>query len=262
MPLKRALLTLGVMLGMQWTVSPVFASDLASIKARGYLVVAVREGWRPLSFRDETGTLAGLEVDLARQLARLIFNDPNALALQVVPNQDRLTTVLEDRADIAIAGLTITTARSRLVSFSLPYYLDGVGFLAQRGKVPHLSHLERGSLGVLQGSSTLAVIRYRLPHATLIPLSSYEEGLINLKNGRIDALAGDLTVLTGIQQEETGYQLLPDMMATEPLGMAIPKGSQFSSLQTLVNQAVMDWHQSGWLEERVSFWGLPKEPWP
>ncbi|MFM7471035.1 MAG: transporter substrate-binding domain-containing protein [Nodosilinea sp. LVE1205-7] len=260
MPIKRALLMLGVLLGIQATVSPVFASDLTSIKARGYLVVAVREGWRPLSFRDGTGTLRGLEVDLAHELARLIFNDPNALTLRVVTNQDRLAAVLDDQADLAIAGLTITTARRRLINFSLPYYLDGPGFLLQGQKVRHLRDLEQGSIGVLQGSSTLAVIRYRLPRSQLVPLSTYEAGLIALNHGRIDALAGDVTVLTGIQQEQPGYGLLPNLMTAEPLGIAIPKGNQFSSLETLVNQAVAEWHQSGWLQERVNFWGLPQEP--
>ncbi|MBU6229826.1 MAG: transporter substrate-binding domain-containing protein [Cyanobacteria bacterium REEB459] len=242
---------------MQATVFPVLASDLASIKARGYLVVAVREGWRPLSFRDSTGALKGLEVDLAHELARLIFNDPNALSLKVVTNQDRLVTLLEDQADLAIAGLTITPARRRLVSFSGPYYLDGAGFLLQGSKVRQLGDLQRGSIGVLQGSSTLAVVRYRLPHSQLVPLATYAAGLIALDQGKIDALAADITVLTGIQQEQASYRLLPDRMAAEPLAIAMAKGSSLGSLQTLIDQAIGDWHQSGWLQQRIRFWGLP-----
>ena len=97
----------GLLLGVQLSVLPVFAADLETIRARGHLVVAVREGWRPLSFRDGDDRLVGLEVDIARGLAAEIFADPEAVVFTVVPNRDRLPAVLDDRVDVAIAGLTI-----------------------------------------------------------------------------------------------------------------------------------------------------------
>ena len=66
--------------GCSWLVPPVsVAADLETIQARGYLVVAVRDGWRPLGYRDESGNLVGLEIDIARQLADVILDDPNAV---------------------------------------------------------------------------------------------------------------------------------------------------------------------------------------
>lgn len=255
--LRLAMLGFGLTLGVQIAVSPVFAADLETIQARGYLVVAVREHWRPLSFRDETGELVGLEVDLARQLAQRIFDDPDALMLEVVSNRDRLPAVLEDRADVAIAGITQTPERTRLVSFSLPYYLDGAGFLVREDRGCTLQSLGRGRIGLLQGSSTVAAVRYILPQAQLIPLGSYQAGLAHLQQGQVEAFAGDVTTLVGWQQEQAGYTLLPTLITAEPLAIALPYGSQFNDLRHLVNQSLRDWHQTGWLEERTTFWGLP-----
>ncbi|MBW4481084.1 MAG: transporter substrate-binding domain-containing protein [Tildeniella torsiva UHER 1998/13D] len=247
----------GLALGAQLSVLPVSAADLDTIRARGHLVVAVREGWQPLSFRDREGDLVGLEIDLAHGLASAIFADPTAVEFVVVSNGDRISAVLEDRADVAIAGLTLTSGRQRLVSFSPPYYLDGAAVLMRDPQVQSLGDLQRQRLGVLQGASTVAVVRHLLPLAILTPFNSYQDAFSRLSTGQIDGFAGDLTVLTGWQQDHSGYYLVPSLLSAEPLAIALPKGTQYTELRSLVNQTVIDWHQSGWLEERTTFWGLP-----
>ena len=247
----------GLLLGVQLSVLPVFAADLDTIRARGHLVVAVREGWRPLSFRDGDDRLVGLEVDIARGLAAEIFADPEAVVFTVVPNRDRLPAVLDDRVDVAIAGLTMTPDRQRLVSFSPPYYLDGTGILVRDPQFRTLSDLEQQRLGLLEGSSAVAVVRYSLPLASLTPVASYQEAFRRLSTGQIDGFAGDVSVLTGWQQEQSGYHLIPSLLSAEPLAIALPRGTQYTDLRTLVNETVATWHHNGWLEERATFWGLP-----
>ncbi|NJL46244.1 MAG: hypothetical protein HC929_00445 [Leptolyngbyaceae cyanobacterium SM2_5_2] len=62
--MRWVLVGLSLVVGAQCAVSPVFAAaDLETIQARGHLIVAVREGWRPLSFRTDQGELVGLEVE-------------------------------------------------------------------------------------------------------------------------------------------------------------------------------------------------------
>jgi polar amino acid transport system substrate-binding protein len=257
--MRWSLLSFSLIVGVQWAVPPIsaFAADLETIRARGYLVVAVREGWRPLSFREPSGQLTGLEIDLAHQLAHWVVGDAEAVVFEVVSNQERLPAVLEDRADVAIAGLTITPERMRLVNFSPPYYLDGVGFLVRHGEVTRLQDLQRRRVGLLQDSSTIPSVRYVLPQANLVPLTSYLDGFNHLSGRQIDAFAGDVTVLVGWQQEHGGYDLLPTLASAEPLAIALPKGVQYNDLRTLVHNALTTWHDSGWLEERTTFWGLP-----
>ncbi|TVQ06890.1 MAG: ABC transporter substrate-binding protein [Leptolyngbya sp. DLM2.Bin27] len=247
----------GLALGVQLAALPVFAADLETIRDRGHLVVAVREGWQPLSFRCRDGTLVGLEIDIARGLAAEIFADSEAVVFEVVPNRDRLPAVLDDRVDLAVAGLTLTANRQRLVSFSPPYYLDGAGVLVRDARLQSLADLRRRRLGVLQGASTVAVVRHLLPQAVLTPLTSYQEALSRLSTGQIDGFAGDVTVLTGWQQNYNGYYIMPTLLSAEPMAIALPKGTQYNELRALVTQTVTHWHHSGWLEERATFWGLP-----
>lgn len=232
------------------------AAELAEIQRRGKLIVAVKDNLRPLGFYDEQGNLQGLEIDIARQLAQELLGSPDALVLQPVTNQERLTVVIEERADIAIARVTINPFRSRLVDFSHYYYLDGTSLVTKNSAVSRVDDLAAGKIAVLEGSSTIAVIRHELPDVQLVGVNSYQEALALLEAGKADAFAADRSVLSGWVQEYSEYHLLAERLSGEALGIVMPKGLQYVKLRTQINGIIARWHQSGWLQERASYWGL------
>lgn len=233
------------------------AASLEEIIERGKLIVAVKDNARPLGFVNEENQLQGLEIDLARRLAKDILGDPDAVVLQPVSNQERLQKVIDGEVDLAIARVTINTSRARLVYFSPYYYLDGTGIITNNYQLQGLSQLSTARIAVLKRSSTIAVIRAELPQAQLIGVSSYQEALNLLESGDIDAFAADNSILTGWIQEYPQYYQLPVRLSGEGLGVVMPKGLQYASLQSQVNQAISRWKQSGWLTERIRYWGLP-----
>jgi len=255
--LSVGLVGLGMVSGGQVAVSPIFAADLVTIRERGYLVVAVKDNRPPLGFRQASGELEGFEIDLAIRLAEAILGDGEALVLQPVTNPNRLPAVLEGEVDMAIAGIAMTPERMRLVSFSLPYYLDGTALVTARPDVRTLADLPRRPVAVIDGSAAVAALRHQVPTADLVPVSSYQEALALLETGGADAFAGDLTVLAGWVQEYPAYHLLPTPLSAVPLAVAMPKGVQHHDLHRLVSATIQDGHDSGWLEERATVWGLP-----
>ena len=114
-----------------WT-GPSWAAELAAILRRGHLIVAVKDNLRPLGFRDGTGQLQGLEIDLARRLAQDLFGTTDAVILKPVTNNNRLPAVLSGEVDLAIANVTTTANRLRLVNFSQPYYFSSIGYTNHR----------------------------------------------------------------------------------------------------------------------------------
>jgi polar amino acid transport system substrate-binding protein len=115
--------------------APVWSAELKEIEQRGQLIVAVKDNLRPLGFRDATGNLQGLEIDIAKRLAEELLGKPDAVVLQPVKNIDRLNVVLEGKVDLAIARVTATASRSRLVDLSRPYYLDGTGLVTKDASI-------------------------------------------------------------------------------------------------------------------------------
>ena len=69
------------------TPESVYSSEMstaARILARGEIVVGVRYDLEPFSYITANSELAGLEIDLARELARRWLGDPNALSFRQV----------------------------------------------------------------------------------------------------------------------------------------------------------------------------------
>ena len=233
------------------------AAELKEISRRGYLTVAVKDNLRPLGFRDVQGNLQGLEIDIARRLAQDLLGKPEQVKLQPTENSLRLAAVLENRVDIAIADFTATESRARLVSFSLPYYFDGTALITKNPAIQRLGNVARSKIAVINGSSTIASVRYILPQAQLVGVDSYQAGRLLLEAKGAVAFAGDASVLTGWKQQDDQYRLLPTLIGAEPLAVVMPKGLQYDDLRRQVSNAIARYVSEGWLEARVNYWGLP-----
>jgi polar amino acid transport system substrate-binding protein len=239
---------------------PGYAAELSEILERGSLVVAVKDNLPPLGFRSADGTLQGLEIDLARRLAEELLGDSNAVELKPVSNVNRLSVVFDHEVDLAIAGVTANRVRSRIVSFSPPYYLDGTGLVSKRivrGTGNLAATVAGRKIAVLNGSSTIAVVRYYLPTAQLVGVNSYQEAYSLLEADEAIAFAADASVLAGWVQEYPEYSFFPVQLGTQPLAVVMPKGQQYSRLRQKVNQAIAIAQADGWLLERTQYWGLP-----
>ncbi|MEM7554434.1 MAG: transporter substrate-binding domain-containing protein [Cyanobacteria bacterium P01_A01_bin.84] len=248
------------------TSAPAYAAELEAIEQRGYIKIAVKDNLPPLGFTDKTGKLQGLEIDLAKRLANDLLGKPDALRLQSVNNKQRLKVVLDKKVDLTIARVTANQSRARLVNFSVPYYLDGTFIITknltknlylQKPSEQKLTDLQNHKIAVLKKSSTIAPIKYYLPKAKLVGVSSYQEAKVLLEKNAVDAFAADGSVLTNWAKENNQYKIIPIKLSTEPLSIVMPKGLQYDELRRKVNNAIANYLQTGWLKERVKYWGLP-----
>ena len=246
----------------------VSAAPLKEIQQRGYIIVAVKDNFPPLAFRDESGNLQGLEIELAQRLAQDLLAKPDAgnsdkldidklVKFQPVTNLERLKLVEKGKVDLTIAKVTATPSRERIVNFSVPYYFDG-GFIATKDtSFQKLTDLQSSKIAVIKNSSTIAPLRYYLPEADLIGVKSYLEGQKLVENNRVSAFAADITSLSNWIKQNPQYRLLPTKISTQPLSVVMPKGLEYDELRRQVSQLIGSYLQSGWLKERAKYWGLP-----
>lgn len=236
------------------------AVPMSEIQRRGYITVAVKDNLPPLSFKDANGKLQGLEIDLAQRLAIDLLGKPDAVRLQSVSNRDRLSVVLNHKVDMAIARVTATASRSRLVDFSVPYYMDGTYIVTKDGAIQQISDLAKRKVAVLYNSSTIAEVRYYVPNVELVGVNSYQEAQTALENNTVTAFAADGSVLSGWVQQNSQYRLLPTKLSTAPLSVVMPKGLQYDQFRREVNEAIARYIAQGWLKERIKYWGLVISP--
>jgi polar amino acid transport system substrate-binding protein len=236
---------------------PAIAVELSAIKKRGRLVVAVKETVRPLGFRNANGQLQGFEIDLAQRLAQELLGRSNAVDLKPVTNSERFSLVMNGGADIAIAHATLTPSRLRILSFSLPYYTDGTAIITKSLTIQKPTDLTGKTVAVIEGSSAIAALRSRLPGVNLTGVESYEAAKVMLDRGDAIAFAADVSILSGWSQEFPEYRVILPTLSSELLAIVLPKGQQYNQLKEQIDQILTRLRNSGWLEERAKYWGLP-----
>ncbi len=227
-------------------------NTLDKIKKRGKLIIGVKDNLPPLGFRDRSGNLSGLEIDIAHELAKEL-NMP----IELVPlkNRDRLSALQSNQIDLAIAQITVTTNRSRLVDFSLPYYTDSTIAIAKRGITSQELRLPL-AIGALKNSAAIAAIQSQFPKAAIIGASSYSDGLDALQSGKVKAFVGDRTSLMQWLKDHPDYAIIGQPLAVHSLAIALPRGLQHLDLRDRVFDVVEKWRKNGWLRERATYWGL------
>ncbi|WP_414755739.1 transporter substrate-binding domain-containing protein [Anabaena sp. CCY 9910] len=232
------------------------AAELPEIQRRGYITIAVKDNLPLLGFKDANGNLQGLEIDLAKRLAADLLGNADAVKLQPVNNRDRLAVVFNHQVDLAIARVTATESRSRLVSFSVPYYMDGTYLITKDATVQQIHDLAKRKIAVLNNSSTIAEVRYYIPSAELVGVNSYQEAQAAIENNSVAAFAADGSLLSGWVRDNPQYRLLPTKLSTAPLSVVMPKGLQYDELRREVNEAIARYIAQGWLKERISHWSI------
>jgi polar amino acid transport system substrate-binding protein len=246
-------LWLAFVLGSQ----PLRAETLKGIRQRGKLIVAVKDNTRPLGFKDASGALQGLEIDIARRLSIEIFGVPDRVELRPVINQNRLRVLMDQQVDLTIARLTINRSRARVVDFSRSYYQDSTAILTNRSNLQQPRDLAGQRVAVIQSSSSAAEASYQLPQSQLVPVGSYQAAKELLDTKKVAAFVGDRSLLVGWSQEyPRQYRLLASNLAFSSIGVAVPRGRQYDELWFLVDSAIGRWQKSGWLRQRIRYWGL------
>jgi polar amino acid transport system substrate-binding protein len=236
--------------------SPTLAGTLKEIQQRKKIIVAVKDNLPLLGFRERSGNLQGLEIDIARKLATEIFGNPESIQFVPIANQDRLKVAIDGSVDLTIARVTITPTRSRVVDFSRSYYLDGTALVTDRANIVKNSDLIGKPVAVLNNSTTIASLQFFVPSAKFVGVDSYQQARSLLASGKVVAIAADRSLLVGWRKTTPKYHIFPDRLSTEPLGIVIPKGRQYEPLRDLVNRAIVRWQADGWLKQRIEYWGL------
>ena len=133
--------------------------------------------------------------------------------------------------DIAVAQITITSARSRNLTFSQPYMTVDQGVLATEGLSPiptSVAGLRSLQLCALRDSTGADVAKTRIaPYKPLLLPASVPALMLDLQSGVCQAVVYDAASLGAMKSLAPGYYgpfvgLIP---TGEHYGIAMPKGS-------------------------------------
>ncbi len=241
------------------------ATTLERVRERGAILFAYRDGAAPFSFKDREGRVRGYSVDLCAHIAQAIARELHLATLDVrwmaVDAADRIDAIASGRADAECGTTTVTLSRMERVDFSVPIFVDG-GALSVRAQSPvkRLADLDGRRVAVIAGTTTERALTVALDvadaKATLVNVSKPEEGAAALREGRVDAYAGDRIVLTQIMLRSGGaLAMLPDDFSLEPYAIMVRRDDP--DFRLIVNRALVAMYKRGDIDAVFQHWLAP-----
>ena len=245
--MKKAGFTLSLILGIFLFMS-MFAAPLHAKK----LTVAVDTAFVPFEFRDsDTGEYVGFDIDLWDALAERIGVD---YELQPMDFSGIVPALQTGSVDAALAGITITAAREKVVDFSHPYYDSGLSILVMKDndEIQGPEDIEGRTIAVRTGT-TSADHAPRLNPADIVKFPNIEAAYMEVRAGRVDAAMHDTpNVMYYIQTAGDGQvKAVGPRMQSQSYGIGFPLGSE---LRNDVNVAFLELVDSGEYAEIYRKW--------
>jgi polar amino acid transport system substrate-binding protein len=220
-------------------------STMAAIAERRLLVVGVDQNTYFFGSRNPaSGQPEGFDIDLAREIARRIFGDPNRIQFKVVDATQRESFLQKGLVDIVVRTYTITCDRKKSVDFSTVYYYAHQRILSAKGSgIDSPSALSDKRVCAVSGTTSLSRLFALDPRPTLVEVSTWTDCLLLFQQGQVDAISTDDVVLYGLAKQDPTVDVVGHDMSVEPYGVGVKLEN--SDLVQFVNGVLEQMRQDG-----------------
>ncbi|WP_434525322.1 arginine ABC transporter substrate-binding protein [Photorhabdus asymbiotica] len=206
---------------------------------------ATEATYPPFEFIDANNQIQGFDIDLANALCTKI----NATCTFTNQSFDSLIPSLKFRRfDALAAGIDITPERQKQVDFTDTYYDNSAIFIAIKGKISSVAELKGKQVGIQNGTTHQKYLTEQQKEIKTVPYDSYQNAILDLKNGRLDAIFGDTAAINEWLKKNDNLETVGNKI-TDPnyfgigLGFAVRKDNK--ALQNKLNKALTDIKQDG-----------------
>lgn len=237
-------------------------SSMAAIVERGRLIVGVDQNTNLFGFRNPTsGELEGFDIDVAREIARAMFGDPNRIYPKVVEATQRESALESGSVDLVIRTYSITCARKNEVAFSTTYFEAQQRILALQGSgIRSAADLSGKRVCAVRGTTSLPALSALDPAPTVFGVNNWTDCLVMLQQAQVDAVSTDDVVLWGLKMQDPNVEVVGPSMEREPYGVGVQKGRD--DLVRFVNGVLATMREDGTWERLYAKWLLDFAPSP
>jgi polar amino acid transport system substrate-binding protein len=200
-------------------------TSMDSIYKRGWLKVGLDIGSNLISFRDPiSGDIEGFDVDIAKEVARGIFGDPERIEFRILNSDDRIKALKDGSVDIVVKTMSITCDRLEEIAFSTVYYEASQRILTMRSSgINGVADLSGKRVCAARGTTSIAPIQQRVPDAIVDTVTSWADCLVMLQQDQVDAVSTDDAILAGMAAQDPYIHVVGQSLGEEPYGIGINK---------------------------------------
>jgi polar amino acid transport system substrate-binding protein len=198
-------------------------SRLDEVLARGKVIVGVTSEAPPFGFIDDKGELIGFDIDVAKLVAKAIFNDESKIELFKQGFAARWPNVQNGSIDFGIMVTTVYADRALRVGFTRPYIDSGIVLVVKKDSpIKTVVDLNKAEYTVAHLTTPVQEDRGKrlYPNAKFLTLDSISAQFNAVKVGRAAAAQLDVPVALYYAKDNPDVRLLEEWL-TDVTGNAI-----------------------------------------
>ena len=222
------------------------AGELTTVMA-GKLTMATNATFPPYEMTTDSGDIEGIDVDTAKAIAEKL-----GLELQIddMDFDAALLSVQQGKADIAMAGITVTDERKAVMAFSDSYATGIQSIIVPEGSdIASPDDLAGKKIGTQRGTTGYIYCTDDFGEDSVV---AYDDGLTAvqaLNNGQVDAVVIDNAPAKEYVAANPGLKVLETSYAEEDYAIGMNKDN--TALVEAVNAALEELKADGTLQSIV-----------
>ena len=227
-------------------VSSAAAAELTTVEA-GKLTMATNATFPPYEMTTDSGEIEGIDVDTAKAIAEKL-----GLELQIddMEFDAALLSVQQGKADIAMAGITVTDERMAVMSFSDSYATGIQSVIVPEGSdITSVDDLAGKKIGTQRGTTGFLYCSDDFGDDNVIGFDDGATAVQNLKAGKIDCVVIDNVPAQEYVKANPGLTILDTEYANEDYAIGIAKDN--TALQEALNKALAELKADGTIQSII-----------
>ena len=220
-------------------------AELSTVEP-GKLIMSTNAAFPPYEMTTDSGEFEGIDIETAQAIA-----DKLGLELQIddMDFDAALLSVQQGKADIAMAGITVTDERKAVMAFS-DSYATGIQsiIVPEDSDIASVDDLAGKKIGTQRGTTGYIYCSDDFGEDSVVAYDSGLTAVQALNNGQVDAVVIDNAPAQEFVAANPGLKVLDTSYAEEDYAIGMAKGS---ALEDAVNKALEELKADGTLQAIV-----------
>ena len=226
------------------------------VMKRGKIVVGVKADYKPWGYRDTSGAIVGMEVDMAQDVADAMGVD---LELVAVQSSNRMQFLEQGKVDMFIATMSDRPDRRKIVGITQPnYYTSGTNVMSPKALgLKEWEELRDKPVCGKQGAFYNKIVSERYG-AKVVAFTGNAEAKQALRDKKCIAwVYDDSSIMSDLSSGDwPDFEMPLQSEDDNPWGLAVPLAERSCVFGNFMSGMTYNWHQSGRLIELEKKWGI------
>ena len=247
---KMTTLVISLIAGMM-LFQTALADDLANVKKKGEISMAMSGQYPPFNFVDDKNHLTGFDVEIGKEIAKRI----GITGVPITTAWDGIIAgLLANKYELICGSMAITEERLKSIDFSAPYYRSGAQLFVKKGSpIKSVADMKGKKLGITLGTTYEQWVRKNMTDIDIRTYKGVPDMVLEVMNGRIDGFISDKIVgALAIKDKGIGIELAGSLLYEEKMGIALRQGN--TPLKAAIDDALLAMKADGTYKDISMKW--------